>query len=236
MPNKFKLTLASFVMMSLTACGGGGGGGSSIELQPVESTELFQLEDAWVEFVVESSSYPFTLSGEINDTDVNGTGTATFGQLTTSSFEEQDSLAKSATITYELIVDDQTLPLSSFSTAYYDVNYMPLGRLSESEYMVVESLTEPTNIARVNDTGVLYTGTRYSDSNKNTVLGTTQTSYVLEPDTAQTAILKMTSIDKDNSGAIESTGMVAYRVTPAGSITRLYETYLSDSSNLRISY
>lgn len=62
----------------------------------------------------------------------------------------------------------------------------------ENEYRVVDSsyVTPISNTVMVNDTGVLHTEIRYLNIEKNERIGTSQTSFVLEPETSQTAILK----------------------------------------------
>jgi hypothetical protein len=66
--------------------------------------------------------------------------------------------------------------------------------------------------------------------------GTETVTYVLEADTATTALLKIINIEKDNSNRTTSTSSVQYRITPAGAYTRVNETSVEGTINLTITY
>lgn len=75
--------------------------------------------------------------------------------------------------------------------------------------------------AKVNDAGVLYTATRYTSSSKSTPVGTETETYALQPDTASTALLVLTTVYKDTGGFVTSTSTEKVRITPAGAFARL---------------
>lgn len=81
---KFWGLLLIFGMLTLTACGEGGGDDDS---GPVTSTETFQLKNAWINSVSNSSSTPFTISGTSSGFSITGSGTATESSLTNANFE-----------------------------------------------------------------------------------------------------------------------------------------------------
>jgi hypothetical protein len=111
-----------------------------------------------------------------------------------------------------------------------------LGNTGGADYEVVAGeVTIPTT-ARVGDTGNLYTINRWSSSSKTLLRGITQVSYVLEPDTASTAIFKIISVDKDNSNTITSTSTVSFQITPSGGATRKQETLTENGVALTVTF
>lgn len=195
------------------------------------------MKDAWINYITNTSSSPFSASGTTNGINITGSGTETGGQLTSSTFEGKQALAKTMTVTGTVSGSGQTASIASTSTGYYDLTYNLLGSSSQTEYFVVDSITTPiANGAKVNDTGVLFTTKRYTDSSKSSLVGTAEYSFVLEPDTADTAFFKLIAVEKDNSGAIENTSTLAFRITPTGGITKLYETALSSNSSLKVTF
>jgi hypothetical protein len=229
-----KSLLASFALMVLAGCGGGGGGGSASTT--VASTDAFQLRTAYVNHVTATRSAPFTASGTIDGINVTGNGTVTEGALTSTTFERQGALQKVTVITGTLNANGRTIPLSSSSTEFVDTNYNPLGSQGDEYEVVTSSVTIPST-ARVNSTGVWYTSTLYATSAKSRVEGTATVSYVLEPDTASTALLKIIRIDKDSFGSTTFTNTATFRMTPSGTLTRISETAVwASGSVLTIAY
>lgn len=230
----FKLLSVIVASTVLAACGGGGSGGSPSSV--VASTEAFQLRTAYVNQLTDTRSAPFTVSGIFDDVNVTGSGTVTEGALTSTSFERQSALQKVTVITGSLNANGRTIPLSSSSIGYVDLNYNPLGSFGDEYEVVNSSVTIPVT-ARVNSTGVWYTSTLYATSAKSRVEGTATVSYVLEPDTATTALLKIIRIDKDTSGSTTFTNTATFRMTPSGTLTRISETAVwSSGSVLNIVY
>lgn len=232
-PNFF-YSLALTLVFALSACGGGGGGGST-STAPVTSTETFQLRTAYVNYVTETRSLPFKVTGTSSGYSVSGSGTATQGALTSATFESKAAQQKTTTVTGSITANGTTSPLSSSSTDYVDSNYNPLGEIG-SEYSVVNSGISIPTTARVNDTGILYTSNRYTSSSKTTLLGTSTVSYVLEPDTAATALFKVISTEKDTLNKQTSVSTVTFRITAAGALTRISETYVEGTTTLTLTY
>lgn len=218
------------VLLSLAGCGGGGGPSS-----PIASTDTYQLRTAYVNYLTDTRSAPFSVSGTVNGVNVTGSGSATQGALTSTTFENQTALQKVSVITGTLNANGQTLPLSTSSTTYADSNYNPLG-FSGTDYEVISGAVTIPTTARVNDAGEWYSSIRYATSSKSTQRGTASVSYVLEPDTASTALLKIIRIEKDTSGATSSTSSISFRMTPSGGLTRLTESTISSGTALTITY
>ena len=222
------LSLLSLLVFS--ACGGGGGSSG-----PVTSTETFQLRTAWVNYVTDSRSLPFTMTGTVSGASLTGSGTVTQGTLTSTTFESAAALQKTTTATGSLTVNGNTVPLSTSTTNYVDSNYSPLGSNGTDYAVVSNSVTIPTT-ARVNDTGTWYSTVRYSSSAKTTRRGTATVSFVLEPDTASTALLKIIDIERNTTNTVTSTSTVTFRMTPAGGLTRISESAVEGTTTLIATY
>jgi hypothetical protein len=227
-------TLGLTLILAISACGGGGGG-SPTSTGPVASTETFQLRTAYVNYVTETRSLPFTVTGTTSGYSVTGSGTATQGSLTSATFESQAAQQKTTTVTGSITANGTNVPLSSSSTTYVDSNYNPLGS-NDTDYTVVNSGASIPATARVNDTGTWYSTIRYASSTKATQRGTGTVSYVLEPDTASTALLKIILVERDNSSNETYRSAVTFRMTPAGALTRISESAVEDSTSLTLSY
>ena len=220
---------AVVVSFCLVACGGGGGGGgASSPSGPVASTSVFQIRAENANAYVQGS-YSFTISGTISGYALSGGGTITDGPVTSGTFEGVTALQQTSTVAGTVIANGNSIPLSSTSTSYIDSNYLPLGGVG-SEYVVYGAVNIPVT-ALVNDTGVAYTASRYTNSSKSTLVGTATVTYVLQPDTASTAIFVVTSVSKDTSGVITSTETSRTRITPTGGFTRLNSTAVYPNGN-----
>lgn len=126
-----------------------------------------------------------------------------------------------------------SIPIADTSADFFGNDNKPLGRTATGIYCVYTNQTPIPAIAKVGDTGMWYAGTCYTSSTKFTKVATTQVSYVLEPNTDATAILKLVQKLTDNSG---QTGIAtaAYRVSTTGAVTRLTETASISDSGVRI--
>jgi hypothetical protein len=214
----------------VAACGGGGGGSTApASTAPVASTDTFQLQKAYVNYVTDSSSRSFSISGISSGKSLSGTGRVTSGSLASATFEGQSVLAKTQVVTGTRIEAGTSTPLSSSATTYVDSAYKLVGR-TDTEYMLVTSFSMLSDLSKVNATGSYYSAIRYTNSTKSSVIGTRTATYALEPDTASTALLKFILVDKDSNGNSTSTGTVSFRVTPSGALTPISETSTSTSS------
>lgn len=234
MKNTVKLLLATASVALLTACGGGGGGGTPA---PVASTQTFDLRAAYVALYTTPSSNQFTISGTIEGISVTGSGTATAGSVTSGTFEGLASLQRSQTVSGTLSGNGQTIPLTVTSTDWTDSNYVPRGSTGD-EYEVVEGTPTIPTTARVNDTGMLFTAITYQDSRKLFRTGTVDVSYVVETDTATTALVKLIRTYRNTGSTITDIAAASFRIGADNRFVRLNETLVSpaDQTNLTITY
>ena len=225
--------LAGLASIVLFGCGGGGGGNDPAPVPPA-TTDTYQLWRAWVNYATESSTRNFSISGSVNGVGVAGSGSATVGSLTSATFEGKAALRKTTTVSGTISGAGQTFPYGGSSTTYLDTNYLPLGG-SASEYAVVTGTSIPQT-AKVNDTSVLYTYTRYPSSAKSFSIGTGVVSFALVPETSSSSLLKVISTDKTTGGAVEATTIQTFRITPEGALTPLTEEFQSGATALTLRY
>lgn len=217
-----RLISVTALVFLVSACGGGGGGGGGSN-GPVTSTETFQVKAAYVNYLNKTGSFPFTLSGTSSGTNVTGSGTLTLSTPSNGTFESISVLQKNSAATFTIIANGVSANDGSASSTYVDSNYQPKGS-SGTEYAVVTSNIAIPVTGRVGDSGTWSIENRYTNSTKTSLLGTTTTSYVLEADTASTALLKIIDEEKNNAGTTTSTMIETYRITPAGAITAVSAT------------
>jgi hypothetical protein len=166
----------------------------------VASAETFNLSQAWVNYLTANQSLPFSLSGTLSDVSVTGSGTYSHSGLQAASFENQPSLRKSSTASMRININGQSTDAAVTTAIYVGSNYLPLGSDEDGYGVVFDSVNIPAT-ARVGDNGIWYTERMYPSSAKSYVTGTRRTSFVMEPDTASTALLKIISTDLSSGGS-----------------------------------
>ncbi len=227
-----KTLAAVWAMALMTACGGGGGGGTAT---PVASTDTFPLTTILANSL-QSSSNTFTISGTSSGATIAGSGTITRGSLSAGAFEGVAAQQRTTTVTGSFTLNGTSYALNTSIVDWFDSNNIPVGESGGTDYVVVTGTPTVPATVRVNDTGTLYTANRYSNSTKSVLRGTETVTYVVEADTASTALLTLIVTEKDNSNTTTSTSSTQVRITPAGALTRLKETSLEGSTSLVITY
>ena len=207
------LRLLAFVMsVGLTACGGGGGSGSN---GPVTSTNTFDIRAGHARLTANGFSTTFAVSGTCS-----GTFSLTSGPATTNTvFEGVAALSRSSVGTLSV---SNCNPASNVgtTTSYFDSNYVPLGySVVGGNYAVWASPPSFPVAARVGDVAVAGTVNKYTNSTKSTSAGTEENSYVIEADTATTAIVNLISKNYNAAHTLTSTEQDRYRIAADGSLT-----------------
>ena len=207
----FKL-LALAISLLLTACGGGGGGGAS---SPVASINTFDLRAGHSRLAASGFTKTLAVSGTCT-----GSFSLTSGPATTNTtFEGIAALSRSAVVSLNV---SNCNPASSVgtTTSYFDSNYVPLGyEIVGGDYGVWTSTPSLPTAARVGDVAVVGTINKYTNSTKSTSSGRQENSYVIEADTANTAIANLISKHYNASNVLTSTEQDRYRVAADGSLT-----------------
>ena len=207
---KFNKLLFVLISAALTACGGGGGG-------TVSSTNTFNLQSGYVALASTGWSKTFTITGTCSGTIAITQGAAT----TATNFESAAALSGNSVVTTTF---SNCNPPSSAATEtrYYDSNYIPKGySVQGGNYAVYASApTLPTSV-RVGDVGVIGTLNLYTNNTKSTSAGRQDGSYVIEADTATTAIVNVISKYYNAAGTLTSTEQDRYRMAADGSLTAI---------------
>lgn len=232
----FRKILILIPLSFLTACGGGGGGTSTSQQTPVvTSTNVFNFQSAWQKFNSTNYTKNLTISGSCS-------GSSTYSRSTVSqpqAFDYSDTQFPhpmgSVNPGYyirntEQIKSDftgcQTYSSNSVIQNYYDaVTFAPYGYIGGTAYNGATSYQSsfkefsaavvlPSSL-RVGDTGVVGTVYTYAISNfrkYGTPIGQTDVTYVIEADTAVTAIVNVISKVYDSNGKLALIDQTRYQI------------------------
>lgn len=215
--------------MLLAACGRGPGGGS--DTNSAVSTSTFNIAAGIQKLVANGSTTRLNITGSCIGTYSLSIGPANVA----TTFETQPAL--SATELENISFTTCTSPSTITATSiYYNASYVLLGFSSVgSVYGVNVPTSAFPNSARVGDVAILGTVNLYPDQTKVLVSGVQQKTYVVEQDTASTAILNIISktfkydIPVVNGGilippppTLSVTEQFRYRVAPDGGLTLIF--------------
>lgn len=227
------VTLALFTGTVLTGCGGGSGGSApAAPVGPVVSTLSFPVLQAYKAVIASGSTKSYVISGSCT-----GTANVTSAPATTPAVFEANPAALSSvsTLTATLISTPGFVcaPTLAFtSTNYYDSTYTPMGFNATGNYgvyLVAPTIPVSAVIGGAGGTGVIGTDTLYTDITKAVPNGREDVSYVLEADTATTAIVNVIIKHYTAAGILSGTEQDRYRISATGalvpvSIDLLYST------------
>ena len=194
---KAKISVILFSALVISACGGGGGDGS-VTTSSATTTAIptFPLAQAVANSLSSDRVIDYDLSGNTDSASVTGSGTITYSaafetNFIGTDFEEQAALAQTVTTRGTETENGTTLPYVSTVTAYYTTNYDPLGIDSIGSYCVVQGSPSYPSSVKVGDTGSLSSSDCYQDSSMAGKIGTDVAVYVIEEDSATTAIVNI---------------------------------------------
>ena len=240
----FRLVCAGILSASLVACGGGGGGSDSSSSAPpaVTSPNSFAVASGYAARLKAAQNDNFTVVLTSGTSSCSGTAVIKTDPAVAASFEGATNavaVGQTATITFT-----NCTPPSNTSTGktYYDSDNTQIGLSNDNEYDVATTLPGglppalPASV-KVGDKGDLGTLTMYQDSTKAVKNGTRKLSYVIEPDTATTAILNITNVASDNTNAVLSTQQSRYRMAADGSLSyQSIDVQFGTTSNAHLVY
>jgi hypothetical protein len=108
---------------------------------------------------------------------------------------------------------------STTATSYYDNGYVPLGfnNVGISYGVYVSPPTIPTFVT-IGGTGGVGTETLYRDSTKTTVIGRLDVSYLVETESATTAVINLIGKNYNAAGTLTSTEKNRYRINSTGTL------------------
>ena len=209
--------LVSLALLTLVACGGGGGGGGSSSPNPVTSTASFPAAQAIANFFSTSHTYNVNGTGKFSGIDVSGTGTVSFSSAVGATFEGQSAFKVTLTVAITLSGGGQTVPVAFSVENYFTTNYDPLGFNDPGggSYCVIQGNPSYPSSVKVGDTATLYTQNCYQDSTKNTPTENDIDSFLVEADTATSAIFNLIE-NTYTGGTLTDNSQERYRIDENG--------------------
>jgi hypothetical protein len=214
MLNLLRSILASSVVIALAGCGGGGS--SSSPTGPVVSTLSFPMLSGFQTLTASGWSKTFAISGTCSGSLSMARAPANVAVT----FEGQSALSATESITMTF---SNCTPASSATTAtlyYNSSNYYPLGLnsvgVNYGVYLIAPVI--PATVT-VGSTAVLGSETLYTDSTKAVPNGRIDESFVVEADTATTAIVNLIAKEYNAMGALIFTEQDRYRMSSTGALT-----------------
>ena len=209
-------------LVATTGCGGGGG--SSPPPAPVTSTLSFPLRSGLDTLVANGETISLTANGTPATESTNGLCSGslneTSGQATAgATFEGAPALSAVSVLTVSF---SNCIPAFSTetSTSYYDATFLPLGFEEQGgDYGVFMAPPAIPNSVMVGNVGTVGTILLYTDSTKAVGNGHYDLSFVVEPDTATTAIVNLISKSYDSTSQLLHTEQDRYRITSTGALS-----------------
>jgi len=128
-----------YLFMILSGCGGGSGGSTP----QVTSTEIFNLNQAWTNYLTASQSLPFSVKGTLYGVAVTGNGTFSQSGLQATYFENKSVLRKSSTASLRIRIDGENRDLAISTAIYVDSNYKPVGSDGDEYGIVFDTVNIP---------------------------------------------------------------------------------------------
>lgn len=204
--------LALLSTLFLLGCSGGGGGSGGTG--PVTSTLSFPLQSGMKASVQQGGSTNFSVSGTCS-------GTANMNISTPLPATFKNIAALSVVIASSMNLPNCTPSyLYGTHTDYFDSNYNPLGTIKGSgNYGVYQTPPAIPVSVKVGDAGTIGTIEYYTDNTEFFLVSQDEISYVIEPDTAYTAIVNMIDKSYDLNGTLTSTEQDRYRIKADGTLT-----------------
>jgi hypothetical protein len=228
-----KYTLVMSALAILTACGGGGSSSSSSgnissndnSNATVASSLTFDVKAALRALTISGQSIKFSIKASNG---CLGSGSFTSGAPNTSTtFEGQPALS-STSILITNYSNCNPATSTNTSTNYVNTNYVPLGALGD-KYLVYTGTFNLPSASKVGEVGIFTDAQRYTDKTKATPDGTAQISYVVEADTANTALITVATKVLNVSKSVETTQLTKYRINSSNQLSLLSLTIQSSN-------
>ncbi len=201
--------------------------------RPVGATLKFALLQAYKARLIAGSTERFTVTGSCN-------GTATLTETAPAPTNFEGNTVQATTQTALLNLTNCT-PATSVVTGtnYYDVNYLLLGAATPGqEYANVTGTTValPAQV-QVGDAGTLATLNLYTDNTKSVATGRRVLGFVIEAESASTAVVNFTALTYNTSGQLLSTQQARYRMDANGGLKLLrIDLQNATTSDLQLVY
>jgi hypothetical protein len=217
------IVLALFALV-VTGCGGGGGGGAPPPSGPVTSTLSFPLLAASETETASGSSVTLTANGtpatEVTDGLCSGTLNLTVGPANTATTFEGAPAFSFTQVLQMNFTNCVPASVAETATGYVSSTYAPLGfQVVGGDYGVYAAPAIIPASVKVGDVGIVGTINTYTDSSKTVGTGRHEVSFVVEPDTATTAIINLITKGYNASSQLLFTEQDRWRITESGSFS-----------------
>lgn len=161
------------------------------------STLSFQLASAWRHWNAVGQNITLTARGSSSNETILGlcSGTRTFNDAPASGGATFLGGPALSAVGVSTTAWTNCTPASSSSTgtSYYDTNYNDIGSVSQSGRLGQWANFKLPTTVKVGDVGIISVFNYYTDTTKNTADGRREVSYIMESDTANTAIINIIS-------------------------------------------
>lgn len=210
-----KAAPALLTALILAGCGGGGSSNSG----PVASALSFPLKAALATMITNGYTKNYTISGSICGTAVDTAGPAASG----GTFGVQPNLYYTTESVVLTITSCSGAPGSSTvttgQTTYYNSNYLLVGEISSSQYGEFQILYAYNPTVMVGDTGNMGIESNYTDNSHSVYLGTAEHTYVVEADTAESAIVNLITKSYNTAHQLTDVAQSRFRIQSTGALT-----------------
>ena len=178
------------------------------------------------------------MTGTTNTYPVTGSGTITNTALSSVIiFNRYPAYSADETLTGTATVRGIVVPLNSADTNYYDLIYRPVGSTGDTNMLVDGNANIPITV-QIGDSGTIYSGKTYSDSNFTTQIGTQTVTYAVaaDPSSSVYALITTTIVSKDLTGLVTSTSNNLIRIHYDGTAKRISTTSVGGNTTLSYTF
>jgi hypothetical protein len=252
----FQIAITVITSLLLVSCGGGGGGDSAstpiptpvppaptpapVPPAPTPSPALyiFLFSDGYTKSVNTAQTRGFTISGVSNSSPIVGGGVATNSNLSQSTFNGFFAYVGTQSFAGSFQLDGLNYNFSASVRNYYSGFFAnPVG-VSDDENLIVEGSSNIPISVKIGDSGLIYNAKIYSSSSFETQVGTRAQTYsvAVDPSSSTTALITITSVDKDMLGSITSTSYEINRIGIDRSYKTLSTRIVDSTSNITYTY
>jgi len=196
------VALASSILLG--GCGGGNNNASTTSAQPVS----VPLQAAIADEVDNGDTASFSVSGTIDNIAVTGSGTLADSAPVLATFDGATVLETKETITDTVVENGTPITVTETKEVFTNPNTAAeVGQINDDGSVDVITQVDPIPAsAPVGSSGVLGTGTEFSDMTQQTVVGTVEDTYVVESNPGNSGGSGSGTSGGTGSGASGSTG------------------------------
>lgn len=224
-----------FAVLAISALVGCGGGSGSTGPTVVVSTLTFPLQSAYRALVGSGYSKNYSVEGTCSGRAIDSALAAAPAPLGVTFEGIQAELAADNRLTLFLsnCAPSQT---TLFGTSFWDSNLVPLGEVVPGgDYSVFQTAPMFPVSVSVGTTGTFGVLNSYSDATKTVFTGRTDITFVIEAETATTAIVNLVAQDFDGGGASTGTQQSRYRIATTGALIPIsIDIQFADGTRLRL--